>query len=202
MDRSANFKFPLTHTICPLTVSLTCLLLALATESASGSLEYHREHILNGELWRLITAHLVHLGWGHLTMNLLGLWMVWGLLLNNLPAQRCGLILLLITLITSTALWFFSPQLVWYRGLSGALHGLLIWGLLKQMKQEPLLSVSLLIAVVGKIAWEQWQGPLPGSESMADGPVVVASHLYGALSGMLVWLIGSIRFPSNRKTSD
>ncbi|MEW8383895.1 MAG: rhombosortase, partial [Candidatus Thiodiazotropha taylori] len=153
-------------------------------------------------LWRLITAHLVHLGWGHLTMNLLGLWMVWGLLLNNLPAQRCGLILLLITLITSTALWFFSPQLVWYRGLSGALHGLLIWGLLKQMKQEPLLSVSLLIAVLVKIAWEQWQGPLPGSESMADGPVVVASHLYGALSGMLVWLIGSIRFPSNRKTSD
>ncbi|MBV2092179.1 MAG: hypothetical protein KUF72_14970, partial [Candidatus Thiodiazotropha sp. (ex Ctena orbiculata)] len=78
----------------------------------------------------------------------------------------------------------------------------LIWGLLKQMKQEPLLSVSLLIAVLGKIAWEQWQGPLPGSESVANGPVVVASHLYGALSGMLVWLIGNIRFPSNRKTRD
>ncbi|MCG8014757.1 MAG: rhombosortase [Candidatus Thiodiazotropha sp. 'RUGA'] len=202
MDRSASFKFPLTHAICPLTVSLICLLLSLATESASGWLEYHREPIANGELWRLITAHLVHLGWGHLTMNLLGLWMVWGLLLNTLPSQRCGLILLLITLITSTALWFFSPQLVWYRGLSGALHGLLIWGLLKQMKQEPLLSVSLLIAVVGKITWEQWQGPLPGSESMANGPVVVASHLYGALSGMLVWLIGSMRFPSRRKTSD
>ncbi|MBW9261635.1 MAG: rhombosortase [Candidatus Thiodiazotropha sp. (ex. Lucinisca nassula)] len=202
MDRSANFKFPFTHTICPLTVTLICLLLSLATESASGWLEYHRGHIVNGELWRLITAHLVHLGWGHLTMNLLGLWMIWALLLNNLPSQRCSLILLLLTIITSTALWFFSPQLVWYRGLSGVLHGLLIWGLLKQMKQEPLLSVSLLIAVLGKIAWEQWQGPLPGSESMANGPVVVASHLYGALSGMLVWLIGNIRFPSNRKTRD
>ncbi|ODC00210.1 rhombosortase [Candidatus Thiodiazotropha endoloripes] len=202
MDRSASFKFSLTHTICPLAVTLVCLLLSLATESVSGWLEYHRTQLVNGEIWRLITAHLVHLGWGHLTMNLLGLWIIWALLMNNLPWQRCSLILLLITLITSAALWFFSPQLVWYRGLSGVLHGLLIWGLLERLKQEPLLSVSLLLAVIGKIAWEQWQGPLPGSESMADGPVVVASHLYGALSGMLVWLIGSVRFANNRKTSD
>ncbi|MCG7991932.1 MAG: rhombosortase [Candidatus Thiodiazotropha lotti] len=202
MDRSASFKFPFTHTICPLAVTLVCLLLSVATESASGWFEYHRDHISNGEIWRLITAHLVHLGWGHLTMNLLGLWMIWALLMNNLPSQHCGLILLFITLITSAALWYFSPQLVWYRGLSGALHGLLIWGLFNRLKIEPLLSVSLLLAVTGKIAWEQWQGPLPGSESMADGPVVVASHLYGALSGMLVWLIGRILFAINRKTSE
>ncbi|MCG8489533.1 MAG: rhombosortase [Chromatiales bacterium] len=202
MHRSASFNFPVIHTLCPLVVSLICLLLSLFTESASSWFEYHRSHIFNGEWWRLITAHLVHLGWGHLTMNLLGLWMIWALLISDLPSRRCGLVLLLITLTTSAALWVFSPQLVWYRGLSGALHGLLIWGLLNRLKQEPVLSVGLLIAVIAKIAWEQWQGPLPGSESMANGPVVVASHLYGALSGMLVWLTGSILFASNRKTSE
>lgn len=135
-------------------------------------------------------------------MNLLGLWMIWALLMTDIQSLRCGLILIIITLATSTALWFFSQQLVWYRGLSGALHGLLIWGLLNRLKQEPMLSLGLLLAVAAKIFWEQWQGPLPGSESMANGPVVVAAHLYGALSGMLVWLMSGIFFTNNRKTSD
>jgi membrane associated rhomboid family serine protease len=26
---------------------------------------YDREALESGELWRLVTAHLVHLGWGH-----------------------------------------------------------------------------------------------------------------------------------------
>jgi rhomboid family GlyGly-CTERM serine protease len=128
--------------------------------------------------------------------------MIWALLMTDVRSLRCSLVLLLVILATSAALWFFSQQLIWYRGLSGALHGLLIWGLLNRLKQEPALCAGLLLAVAAKISWEQWQGPLPGSESMADGPVVVASHLYGALSGMLVWLIGNSRFLINRKTSD
>jgi rhomboid family GlyGly-CTERM serine protease len=195
LDRSVILK----RYLCPLAVTLICLLLSLSTEIAH-LLEYHRSHIMGGEWWRLISAHFVHLGWGHTIMNLLGLWMIWGLLMTNTQSLRCGLVLLFITLATSTALWFFSQQLLWYRGLSGALHGLLIWGLLSRLKQEPVLSAGLLMAVTAKITWEQWQGPLPGSESMANGPVVVASHLYGALSGMLVWLIGNTGVSKNRKT--
>ena len=37
---------------------------------------YDREALESGELWRLVTAHLVHLGWGHLWLNLAALVMM------------------------------------------------------------------------------------------------------------------------------
>jgi hypothetical protein len=39
--------------------------------------------------------------------------------------------------------------------------------------------------VVGKLLYEQLVGPLPGSESVAGGTVIVNAHLYGAVGGGL-----------------
>ena len=36
-------------------------------------------------------------------------------------------------------------------------------------------------------------GPLPGSEQMTQVPVIVNSHLYGAMTGLLVALLLSLR---------
>ena len=71
--------------------------------------------------------------------------------------------------------------------LSGILHGLLVFALLQQLTQQPRSTALLLTLVAGKIAWEQLAGPLPGSESWTGGRVIVDAHLYGALSGTLLW---------------
>jgi hypothetical protein len=47
--------------------------------------------------------------------------------------------------------------------------------------------------LLGKLAWEQFSGPLPGSEGTAGGPVIVDSHLFGALGGALTALTLRIR---------
>ena len=49
-------------------------------------LRYDRDAILAGQLWRVLTGHLVHLGGSHLAMNLVGLaliWMLFGRLMST-----------------------------------------------------------------------------------------------------------------------
>ena len=47
--------------------------------------------------------------------------------------------------------------------------------------------------VAGKLAWEQFAGPLPGSESGSGGPVIVDAHLYGAVGGLLAAVLIRVR---------
>ena len=173
--------------LCPLLFSLVCLLIALLPESIITSLQYHRIQISHGEMWRLLSAHLTHLGWGHLVMNLAGFWLILALFPTIQSPLRCLILLSLLILGTSAGLWLLSPEVTWYRGLSGVLHGLLCWGVLKQLKGQPGVSLFILTFVAIKLAWEQWQGPLPGSESMAAGSVIVDAHLYGAVTGVILW---------------
>ena len=51
----------------------------------------------------------------------------------------------------------------------------------------------MLLAVVGKIVWEQVVGPMPFSESTSGGPVLVDAHLYGAVGGLLSQLIRMVQ---------
>lgn len=173
--------------LCPLLLSLACLLISLLPGPVATGLQYHRTPLAEGEWWRLFTAHLTHLGLGHLIMNLSGFWLIWVLFPAIQPPVRCLTLLLVLMLGTAAGLWLFSPQVIWYRGLSGILHGLLIWALLHQLKSQPVASALIMLFVVGKLLWEQWQGPLPGSETLAHGSVIIDAHLYGAVTGIILW---------------
>ncbi|MEW8090298.1 MAG: rhombosortase [Candidatus Thiodiazotropha endolucinida] len=173
--------------ICAVIFSLVCVLIAILPETIAIKLQYHRIHIVDGELWRVFSAHLTHLGWGHLIMNLAGFWLILALFPKTQPPQRCLTLFFLLILGTSAGLWLFSPEVAWYRGLSGMLHGLLCWGILSQLREQPAVSLLILVSVVIKLIWEQWQGPLPGSESLAAGSVIVDAHLYGAVTGIILW---------------
>ena len=153
-------------------------------------LEYQRTALAEGDLWRLLTGHLVHLGWGHLGMNLIGFWLIHQLFFRHgVSLSVCLGGLLILMLWISAGLYLFSPALDWYRGFSGVLHGLLIWALLRDLRRHTAGNLLLLMLVIGKLAWEQVGGPLPGSESIAKGRVIVDAHLYGALGGALLWSV-------------
>lgn len=152
-------------------------------------LRYERDLIGTGQLWRLLTGNLVHLGWAHWLMNSLGLLLVWALFEPYQRSVQTAGLLLFCCLLVGVGLYWFSPNVGWYVGLSGALHGLLIAGLLGQVRHQPGFSLSVLGLVVGKLIWEQVFGPLPGSEDTAGGPVVVVAHSYGAVAGLLIALL-------------
>lgn len=176
--------------LCPLAVTLICVLLDRLPEHWQQALHYRRGDILDGEIWRLLTAHLIHLNTRHLLMNLAGLWLIWLLLYPRAWSRTlCRYELPLLFAGTSLGLLLFSPEVGWYRGLSGALHGLLVLALLRQWRSQPRFNSLLLALLCLKIAWEQLYGAVPGSEAWISGRVIVDSHLYGAILGGIIWVI-------------
>lgn len=79
--------------------------------------------ILNGEVWRLLTAMFLHIGPTHLISNLIGLFMLGPILEGHLGHWRFVAIYLIGGLFGSVASYAFSPALS--AGASGAVFALL-----------------------------------------------------------------------------
>lgn len=177
----------------PLIVAIIALLLRLWGEPASLLFRYDRAALGEGELWRLFTAHLVHLGWAHLMMNLAGLFVVWAFVARALSRHGWWWLFILCSLAISLAFWWFFPPLEWYVGLSGVLHSMLFGGAVVAFGRGDREGAILALLVILKLIWEQFFGPLPGSESVAGGAVITQAHLYGAVAGggfvAIVWRV-------------
>lgn len=176
----------------PLLLSAVAIVVMLLADSGAETLRYQREAIMDGGVWRLLSGHLVHLGWMHLWLNLAGLWLIWLLTGDALTVAGWWLLLLWCAFFTALGLLLLNPELQWYVGLSGILHGLLLAGLLVRLSVGQRDALVVLVALVGKLVWEQFYGPMPGSEASVGGTVVVDAHLYGAVAGAagVAWLLG------------
>lgn len=173
----------------PASLALMAIAVAFGGDDTARFLRYERDAILQGEWWRLLTGHLAHLGWSHLGLNLAGLLLVWLLAGRALRPLEWGFVLGITALLSALALLAFMPALEWYVGLSGVLHGLLVAGVLAGWRAGMRDAPLIIGLVAAKLLWEQVSGPLPGSTEAAGGPVVVDAHVYGAIAGVVAWLI-------------
>jgi len=146
-------------------------------------LRYDRQLIASGQWYRMISANFVHLNNSHLLMNALGVVLVMAFFSGHLKKMQWIGLIVISSLFVTIGLTLFNPEIHRYVGLSGVLHGLFIAGAMTEIKRFPLSGWLLLVVLVGKLAWEQLVGAMPGSESMINGRVVVDSHLYGAIAG-------------------
>lgn len=162
------------------------LVLALAAvgEPARLGLRFEPAAIRDGDLWRLFTGHLVHLGWTHAMMNLAALLLAARVLGPALDAWGWAATTLLVLVAVDGGLWRAAPHVTWYVGLSGLLHGWIVAGVLVLARRGRPLMLVLLLAVAAKIAWEQLYGPTPASTALAGGAVIVHAHLWGGLGGL------------------
>jgi rhomboid family GlyGly-CTERM serine protease len=129
-------------------------------------------------------------------LNAVGLGLIAALFPREYPVRSWLLILASSIVTIDLGFVLLEPQLQWYVGLSGVLHGALAAGALGWWRHESKpLALGLTLVLVGKLAWEQWHGALPLS---GDMPVVVDAHLYGAIGGALAgaWLAVHNRAPS------
>lgn len=149
---------------------------------------FQRTLILNGEWWRLITGHLDHLGWVHFGLNALFLALI---LMILEPLQRMiftlGVWLSSVTSI-SLCLLLFSPELVWYVGLSSSLYSLLIIGIILDVRFAIFARTGVVALVFTKVWFEQGD-QLPWVSQIISGPVAEASHLYGVATGFITAII-------------
>lgn len=169
----------------PFVIALFCLVAATWGDTAREIFRYDRPAIAAGEYWRLLTGHFLHLGWTHLALNLAGLALVWLLVGRRYGTRQWLLATVLCIGVIDAGFWFLAVGMLWYVGLSGLLHGMLVAGAIRGIAAVPIESVVILVAVAAKVAYEQFAGPLPGSEVAAAGNVVVEAHLYGSVGGVL-----------------
>ena len=184
---------PVLGWLLPGIIALVAVLLLLAGDDGREVLRFDRSEIASGEIWRLVTGHIVHLGLSHTLLNVAGLVLVWFLVGREFdPVPWLWVVAASIAAI-DLGLWLLSPGLQWYVGLSGLLHGMLVAGVIAGFGKRKLESLVIGFIVAGKLAYEQWMGPLPGSESTSGGIVIVDAHLYGVIGGALAALL-IIRF--------
>jgi len=172
-------------------LALSLVLVSLLGEDGRLALRYERSAVLaNHEWWRLLSGHMVHGSPRHLLLNGAGLALVALLFARDYSVRAWLLILAFSVAAIDVGFVLFEPQLQWYVGLSGVLHGAMAAGAVAWWRHETKpLALALTLALAAKLTWEQWHGALPFS---GDMPVIVDAHLYGAiggvLAGVLIWI--------------
>jgi rhomboid family GlyGly-CTERM serine protease len=156
-----------------------------------ATLRYDRAALIAGQYWRLASAHLVHLNGAHLLLNLAGLFLLCELLWNDLPVRHGAGALGAGGLAASAQLLRFHPELAWYAGMSGAVHGLwaacALAGLFPQNRLTPYPATP---TSAWQRLWREW--PLPRRTALAGSLLLAAKLLAEAHGGASAWTSGAI----------
>lgn len=148
-------------------------------------LAYDQLAIMNGEYWRLLTANLVHTNYTHLAMNLGGLFVLWLLHGDEYKTQSYLGISLVCGLAITLAIYLLRENITWYVGLSGVLHGIFVWGLVKDFEKRRKSAWLLAVGLIVKLVIEVETGGSASIEALLGARIVVEAHLYGAVAGGL-----------------
>lgn len=170
-----------------LALALVLVVLGLAGDWVNPWLRYDRDAIAAGQVWRLISCHLVHLNAWHMAMNLSGFVLCWFFFTDLLTRRVLWLWFGASSVLVGLAFWLLDPQLERYVGLSGVLHGFLVMCLVAGLRGNPVLHTIVLGIVAARLVWEQ----LPGYDidylrAWIAGSVYVNAHLYGSLVGAVL----------------
>jgi rhomboid family GlyGly-CTERM serine protease len=164
--------------------AVVCLILALNVTGEAGRalLGYQREALRHLQWWRLLTAHLVHLGWLHALLNCGGLILLWVLFARELSPRRWLAVVSISALVIDLGLWLREPDVEWYLGASGVLHGIWAAGACAAYRRGDSAGAMLMVLLVVKLVYEQHAGASVFEPAL---PMVPAAHLLGALGGCL-----------------
>ena len=204
MNRSQLFHLDKITLFTIITITAIATILSIVGEKAAISLRYEHGLWQSGEWWRVFSGHFVHLGWTHLLLNLAALWLI-AVSFYQHPKPTFLLVtaIALTAMGTSAGLIFFSPEITWYVGLSGMLHGLIVIGAAKNITIYPLSSKFILLGVFLKILWEQLYADNNVIENLIGGNIVYDAHLYGAISGAIIIIFLTLLFAyKNNQTTE
>ena len=160
-----------------------CLLQIISFSSleAFNFLRYEYSAISQGELWRLLTGQLIHINFKHFLLNITA----WLLLI--IIAYRLNIIkmfwevMLWCWLFTGIGLFFIFPEIIWYVGMSGFLHGVALFLILYFTKNiNRIFGLIFLIGFVLKLIIE-----INSTIHNMDFVVINQAHFIGSLVGLI-----------------
>ncbi len=177
--------------------SLWLIILVLSLSLQAGehatSWRFDRDLIASGHYWLLMSGHFVHLNWAHWGLNMAGLAIVAFFFSPYGNVVQWMFVTTVSAIFVGLGLYWLNPDVGTYVGLSGVLHGLFIYGAMRETRFYPASGYALLALLVAKLIWELMNGPLPGSEDLTKGRVITDAHFYGAVGGLVSALVLSPR---------
>jgi rhomboid family GlyGly-CTERM serine protease len=179
-----------------------CLILLsslLAWLGINDELEFNRQLIEQGQLWRLFTSQFVHANWAHLGLNCAGIALIWLLHGEYTSPSRYGFNIATLAIWCGLGVFWFCPTITIYTGLSALLHGVIIWGAIKDVTVGLKSGYVLFIGVWVKLIAEQINGPSADIGALINSTVAVDAHLIGAIGGVLLGAPLIIKFISRNK---
>jgi rhomboid family GlyGly-CTERM serine protease len=169
-----------------LSVCVVLLVIQSGGATAQLALRYDRDALAAGQWWRLLTGHVIHLGYEHAVLDVAGLALLWALFARDYSARGWLLIIGMSILGIDAGLWLLSSTTQWYVGSSGVLHGVLAAGTCAHLRRRESDGWILALLLIGKLLYEQTLGALPLT---SGGAVIVDAHLYGAAAGAVAALL-------------
>ena len=166
-----------------------------------AGLLYDRAAIAHGEWWRLWSGHLVHFGWPHFVADA-GLFVILGFMLGSTPGRLFPWVLLLLPAVISAAVYFFSPGMSRYGGLSAVDLTLLLFvaGQGWQRNWKDWFWPAVLLIYLGEIVLEAVVGHGQGGGMIRfDDPqihVATSAHVAAAVCAGLMLVAGLGRKPA------
>ena len=165
-------------------ISLICL--CVQFEPLANLTYWQNELIEQGQWWRILTGNFTHTNWIHLTMNILGLWVISYLFRPNPKSLIC--VLLIVSL--SVGILNLTTSMNSYVGLSGTLHGIFAYYALCESLYGRKVA-GYWLGVLVKTVWEMTIGASQTTSELINAAVAVESHLFGVLTGLTLALIAN-----------
>ncbi|MCC5858627.1 MAG: rhombosortase [Ectothiorhodospiraceae bacterium] len=185
VDHTARHELVLSLLVL-IALALPAFILALFGNEAVETLRYERSAMTEGNWWRGLTCHWVHLGTAHLALNLAGLAVA--VLIAGQWLGGGGLLLatLLGAAMVPAGLYVLDSHLDWYVGLSGLIHAIWAAGALRGvLAYRSLAAWAFLGLLAVKTIAEIQAGAHPALAELIGGAVIVQAHWYGAAGGVL-----------------
>ncbi len=153
-------------------------------------MQFDREAIAAGEVWRVLTGNLVHWSAEHLWLDV-GAFLVVGLLFERSVGRNYPWLLLASASAVGIAILLLRHDLSWYRGLSGVCSGQFAVALVAELRRtrdwrQIALTGAAALVLVLKIGYECITGQMFfGTESLGElGTPVPLAHLAGTLGAI------------------
>ena len=165
---------------------------------------YQSDWTLTGQIWRMVTAHWVHVGWLHLLLNGVGLVVCVSLTSPGWSIGRWLTYSIIMAIGISIMLTLYNPEVIDYAGYSGVLYGLYVLAALSLFPRVRLVAALIIVAIVGKVFMEQFNFYDFNSGDIIGARVIVDAHLYGLLLAIaiaLAWAAYTMNHSPNRQSN-
>jgi len=194
------FNLPLQprYVLPPLCLMLLSTVFALM--QLNDVLEFNRSLVENGQYWRVFSSQFVHANWPHLALNCAGILLIWALHGEHTSPTRYIINTIFLATWCGLGILLFCPDIKIYTGLSALLHGVIIWGAVKDICVGYRTGMLLFIGVWGKVLLEQVNGPSADVGKLINSTVAIDAHLIGTIGGLILSLPLLINHFKTKKT--